>query len=183
MGEKAGFRDVRQPARGHTACACLMPAVPDSSVDTPGGLQGQARLPSSIVKEGRRELQLTQPCRHWGCFIDGAPQLSTRGGPCRCVIFVQKMLGGRRLPNRGVPCLWCPPSSVVAPPSRARALAPLLDGESPLPRVRVSPGVCLAASLAPGHCLDELMPRLLQLLPDGLLLLPPPTSFFPGHFY
>ena len=116
MGEKAGFRHVRQPSRGHTAHACLMPTAPDSSVDTPGGLQGQARLPSSIVKEGRREVQLAQPCRHQGCFIDGAPQLSTLGGPCRRVVFVQKMLGGRRLPNHGVPCLWCQPSSVVAPP-------------------------------------------------------------------
>ena len=133
MGEKARFRHVQQPARSHTAHACLMPTAPDSSVDTPGGLQGQARLPSSIVKEGRRELQLAQPCRHQGCFIDGAPQLSTLGGPCRRVVFVQKMLGGRRLPNHGVPCLWCQPSSVVAPPSRARAPAPCLDGESPLP--------------------------------------------------
>ena len=133
MGEKAGFRHVRQPSRGHTAHACLMPTAPDSSVDTPGGLQGQARLPSSIVKEGRREVQLAQPCRHQGCLIDGAPQLSTLGGPCRRVVFVQKMLGGRRLPNHGVPCLWCQPSSVVAPPSRARAPAPCLDGESPLP--------------------------------------------------
>lgn len=55
MGEKAGFRDVKQLARGHTARASLTSAVPDEFVDGPDGpsmtsrdLGSRARLlPSS----------------------------------------------------------------------------------------------------------------------------------------
>ena len=97
---------------------------------------------------------------HQRCFIDSTPQLSTR---CRRAVFIQKMLGGTRLPNRGVPCLWCQPSSMVAPHLSPGPWLPAWTVRAPC--LSLGPLWCVSCSIfGVRRCWDELMPHLLQLL-------------------